>query len=772
MNLQSSTKARTLAALRPVLRAARVLPQRSFSATDWREDPAAILAGIRSQFGPVALIVRSSAVAEDQSSGSLAGHFRSVSDVNGKAELRDAIDAVIASFGAVALRADEVLVQPLLADIRIAGVAFSQDPSTGSLYRVINYTLQGDASAVTGGGAAPLRTFVAARTKSPLPPPMARIVSLIEELEAHFPGCALDVEFAVDRSDDLYLFQVRPLLMDSRAPNGSDHDASLRRISNKVASQQRPHPCLYGRSTVFGVMPDWNPAELIGIRPKPLALSLFRRLVTDGAWSVSRHRYGYRDMRGLPLLVDLGGQPYIDLRISFNSFLPADIEPALGERLVDHYLERLSARPALHDKVEFEIVLSCCALDMEHRLAVLADAGIERQHRDNLASSLRRLTNRLVDPARGIWREDRDRLALLDRRRERVLAGGLPPLSQLHLLLDDCVRYGTQPFAGLARAGFVAVQMLRSMVSVGVISLGDEACFMRGLDTVSRRLPRELCALDRETFLRRYGHLRPGTFDITNPRYDETPDEYFDWDHAAPPAESDPTSFSVTAAQRREIDARLRCHRLDTTPDDLLFFIRSAIEWREQAKFTFTRSLSDALAKLKEYGRSYGFTTDELAFVSIDSLRPLLTGTQSPAAVLEQAIAAGRAAYRETCSLWLPPLVTAPGDAYSFTLPMSEPNFITQRKVIGPVVRPQERRRLTGGIVFLERADPGYDWLFAQRIGGLVTAYGGVNSHMAIRVGELGLPAVIGAGESLFNQWGGARRIALDCAARRVEMLP
>ena len=35
-----------------------------------------------------------------------------------------------------------------------------------------------------------------------------------------------------------------------------------------------------GRRTVYGVMPDWNPAEIIGIRPKPLSLSLYR-IVTD-----------------------------------------------------------------------------------------------------------------------------------------------------------------------------------------------------------------------------------------------------------------------------------------------------------------------------------------------------------------------------------------------------------------------------------------------------------------------------------------------------------
>ena len=41
-------------------------------------------------------------------------------------------------------------------------------------------------------------------------------------------------------------------------------------------------------------MPDWNPAEIIGKKPKPLALSLYRELVTDHIWSENRANYGFQ----------------------------------------------------------------------------------------------------------------------------------------------------------------------------------------------------------------------------------------------------------------------------------------------------------------------------------------------------------------------------------------------------------------------------------------------------------------------------------------------
>ena len=64
-------------------------------------------------------------------------------------------------------------------------------------------------------------------------------------------------------------------------------------------------------------MPDWNPAEIIGVRPSPLAFSLYRWLITDDVWATQRAEFGYRDVRPHPLIVGFCGQPYVDIRASF-----------------------------------------------------------------------------------------------------------------------------------------------------------------------------------------------------------------------------------------------------------------------------------------------------------------------------------------------------------------------------------------------------------------------------------------------------------------------
>ncbi len=766
-----STKARTLVSLEGGLVSAEVPPSLFFSIADWESGYPDILQRIFKKFSDsISLAVRSSALSEDTAVTSLAGHFTSILDVQGKEALKEAINTVINSYGKDVSAEDEVLIQPMLTVVKLSGVAFSHDPATGAPYRVVNYAVGDDTTLVTGGSEQTV-TFVSATGKQKnVPPEMSVVLSLLDELQSLFPDQPLDIEFAIaSPNETLYLLQVRPLVMQRSVHENELHKALLARVADKIKSAQKPHPYLYGRSTVFGVMPDWNPAEIIGIRPRPLALSLYRELVTDAIWAYQRNNYGYLNLRSFPLLMNFAGQPYIDVRLSFNSFIPKDVEGGLAGRLVDYYIDRLIEAPTLHDKVEFEIVFSCYTLDLPNRLKALAEAGFSEKDCHQLTDSLRTLTNRIIDRENGLWRTDEAKLAVLLSRREEILASGLDPVSRIYWLLEDCKRYGTLPFAGLARAGFVAVQILKSLVVVGVFSQEDYDSFMNGLNTISSQFSRDLADLDRINFLSRYGHLRPGTYDILSPRYDEAPDDYLGGATNTTQREQKP--FSLSLAQMRAIAELLEEHGLSSDVVGLFEFLQAGIELREYAKFVFTRNLSDALSIFREWGERFGFSGEELSYANIGCIRELYAGADAPEKVLSRSISEGKERYNETCQLWLPPLITKPDDVWAFYVPESEPNFVTQGNVTASVVTADQRDQLAESIVCIPSADPGYDWLFSYPIAGLVTAYGGVNSHMAIRANELGLPAVIGAGDKLFREWSQAKRLHIDCAGRKVEVL-
>ena len=769
------TKAETLARLESADFCAHTLPQERTDWQAWSADKTDILSRLSHRgWLNLPVIVRSSAQVEDGIRMSLAGHYLSVSNVRGKALVEDAIGRVFSSFGPGIRGDDQIFVQPFLNDVIASGVAFSRDPSSGAPYIVINYSQSADTTAVTGGTAGGLETFYFWKHHDRLPKDfLGDVVKLLRDLESVLQGDALDVEFAVSRTQGLCLLQVRSLNIENESKvDPSHHRTLLERIARRVEVGSMPHPYLHGRRTIYGVMPDWNPAEIIGTRPRPLALSLYRHLITDQIWAYQRSNYGYKNLRSFPLLVSFCGQPYVDVRVSFNSFLPADIESPLADQLVDYYLAQLEESPALHDKIEFEIVYSCYTFDLPERIADLKNYGFTESDITALTKSLRRLTNRIIHSDGGLWRADLRRIRELEPRRRRIMESKLDHPSKIYWVLEDCKRWGTLPFAGLARVAFIAMQLLRSMVATGVISESQRDLFLSHLNTVTSQMMRDLDSMDRQQFLKHYGHLRPGTYDILSPRYDENPGRYLDGGNATSATRIQEEILQLGASQAKRLSALLEDNGLELEAEEVFEFIKLAIQGRERAKFLFTRSLSDALVLLSDLGRTCGLTVDDMSYADISALEELYASSGDPGEILKRSVDAGRRQYRDTCLVRLPPLVSGPADVWSFHQPPNEPNYITQGIAEGRVQTcGAESEDLRGAIVFIFNADPGFDWIFSKGIAGLITAFGGVNSHMAIRASECEVPAVIGVGESLFELWSHAKTVRIDCANRRVEVL-
>ncbi len=780
------TKAESLEVLAPLLRHARVLPQVRFSVGDWRSDAARVLAAVAAApWGSGRVIVRSSARAEDAARNSQAGKYDSVLGVAGSAAVAEAIDRVIASFahdeGENAGQGerhdrsddDQIFVQPMLDRVAIAGVAFSRSP-IGGPYFVVNYDDgSGLTDRVTAGAGDGLKTFLCLKSQpDACPPPLAPVIALVRELEGFLACDAIDVEFAVGGDGQLYLLQVRPLAVDRHGPAGDAKvDTALADVARKVELLSRPHPYLHGSRAIFGVMPDWNPAEIIGVRPRPLSLSLYCELITDAIWAYQRDNYGYQNLRSFPLLVSFHGLPYIDVRVSFNSFIPRGVSDDLAGRLVNYYIDRLLAEPHLHDKVEFEIIFSCYTLDLPKRIGRLAGHGFSSEDLGELSSALRRLTNRIMHGEAALWRRDHAKIDLLAQRFPAICNAQIDKISRIYWLIEDCKRYGTLPFAGLARAGFIAVQMLQSFIEVGVFNAEEGAAFMASVDTVGSRIGRDFAQLPKADFLARYGHLRPGTYDILSPRYDEAPDLYFDWSSARPEAPA-PPRFALSIEQLRRIERLLKEHELEIDVLSLIEFIKAGIEGREYAKFVFTRSLSQALSLIKQLGEDHGLSPEDCAYLNYGVVRTLYSESGSVREALLESAAHGRERHALTRDLVLPPIIASAADVFAFHLPPSQPNFITRKSVTAPVASvgdPPES--FAGRILFVPSADPGFDWIFTRDIAGFVTQFGGANSHMAIRAGELGIPAVIGAGEALFQRWQKARKLCLDCTNQQVLVI-
>jgi phosphohistidine swiveling domain-containing protein len=666
---------------------------------------------------------------------------------------------------------DEVFIQPFLENVYYSGVIFTKDPNTGSDYFVINTHIGADTTIVTSGVSNGLLEVIYKSETNFLNnypnQSYSELFKLTHQLIEILGNDCLDIEFAFCE-EGMFILQCRNLQVSSSILSKESCEAVLYEIRDKVSQLQSPNPFLLGGTTYFGIMPDWNPAELIGTRPTQLAISIFKELITDNIWAYERGNLGYKNLRSFPLLLELAGQPYIDVRVSLNSLLPADLSNSISEKLINFYLDKLKSKPFLHDKIESEIVLSAYVFDLETKLEEL-NSVLDHYEKQELKNSLLKLTSGIIRGYPYGLKNILEKTNALQDRFEVVTKSNLPKLAKIYWLIEDCKRYGTLPFAGAARLAFIATGLMTSLESIGILTKDELNRFFNEIETVAGNMLKVFDSLSIEEFNTNYGHLRPGTFDIRVPRYAENISSYFNLRHSYETKEkADPTNIVKDIAAKIDESEILQILEIDI--EEFMNFVIQSIQARENIKFNFSKNISEVLEYISHLAGDYGIPRNDAAHLNISNILNAYRESGDMGEMLERDIKRGKNRYEETCSVWLPPLILSPQDVMSFTMPKSVPNFVTQNSITAIAIQLKSPRDdLENKIVLIESADPGYDWIFTRNIAGLITAYGGANSHMAVRAKELNIPAVIGIGSEQFKKLAHSKQIFIDCVNRRLE---
>jgi len=761
------SKAGTLASLKSQIKLSKLCEQETIQTSDWQAHCGQIVKTIVNRFGALKLAVRSSAASEDGWNSSQAGvHLSLINVIATPLAIETAVNQVFQSYRKLS-ESDEVLVQPMVSDVALSGVVMTRDLDTGGPYYVINYDdFSGRTDTVTGGQETKTILVYRLRLDSLYSKRLRKLIDCVQELEEVTSSEELDIEFCITNDETVYILQVRPLAARQRWLRISDDqiDTNIRNIRSKLVRRMKPQVRQAGQTTIFGEMPDWNPAEIIGNAPRPLALSLYKALITNKVWAKARADMGYRQVSA-PLLVDFCGRPFVDVRLSLNSFLPADLNDNLAKKLINFQLKKLATHTEWHDKIEFEIAITCRDFDFERHRQPLQGAGFSNDEFEQFGAELSKLTHKAIDAgAVGVQQELKRTDLLLD-------AGsvGSSNVSRIGKLISNCRQFGTLPFSILARHGFIGISMLKSLIRRGVFKHDISNHLMASINTVAGDLVRAMYEVSvgvesKEHFLQRFGHLRPGTYDITSWRYDEKPDMYLG--HKMLEMPKNPEIFKLTKKQVERIEALLSENGYALSAQGLIDYIVESIKSREQAKLVFTRTLSDALLAITEWGAHLGLDRDALSYLKIEEILGNYTET-----FYSDQIRKRIEGHHLTRAIRVPHLICTPDDIDVVRLPLGQPNFITNQKVTAGkmVMGAHGTDKIDGKIILIESADPGYDWIFTHKIVGLITKYGGANSHMAIRSAEFGLPAAIGCGEQLFKILEQSNIIELNCAAWKVS---
>jgi hypothetical protein len=736
----NGSKADTLAMLAGRLRVARLPLGVAIEWRLWQSDRMSACARVLSQLGRATLAVRSSRRGEDCPGAANAGRYLSLIGIASE-NLTQAIDSVFASYGQPNPR-DQVLVQRCIEPVSEALVAANCAPGDGAAYDAISRAKGPCSAAITAGTVAAETLYLAHGSSASVDALTARVRSLLREIEALIGTAPFELEL-VRSGRTLWLLQLR-LLNAAGSPSRKTTDKARARATAAHAHAQRTD-----HATVLGLMPDWNPAELLGEHPRPLAMDVFRRLIARDTWWQARTQLGYRRPMQRDLILPLGGRPYVNVMASFESLLPAALDTATAKRVTAAWSHALCTHPALHDRVETAVALTCAEFDGDRRLRA---HGIERADRRRLLATLGPLTQAMLDPGR-----IRTRGAQLEALACRQWDTPITPRAVKQALqrLRTAVAL---PFAQAARVDFVIAALLQSSVRLGAMDAHQVDALRGSVRSAAGELMDELAVDDQAALRERRQSLRPGTFEIGISTLTE-------WvPQALVRSTSGPHSSvtEVSASRRGELDRLLRERAPYLDADTLIALAPLAARAREIGKLALARGISAILGGLTAWGVRHALDREQLGWLSLD----VLLRHADAAPRLQESAQRNASRHVEDAGLRMPAVLAAGDTLDAVRCAANTPSFIGNAAATGRIHRvdrgttPQQLP--PGAIVAIESADPGFDWIFARHPVALITAFGGPHSHMALRCAELGIAAALGLGLSRFRRLAEATSVQLD----------
>ncbi|MBI5760313.1 MAG: hypothetical protein HZA46_17495 [Planctomycetales bacterium] len=728
------------------------------------QDRAQIIAAYE-RLGRSVVAVRSSATVEDGAQASFAGQQESILGVEGEAALIVAVERCWASLNsprAVAYRREQnvdetavamaVVVQRLVNAV-VAGVLFTRDPLDATGATMLVEAAWGLGEAVVSGRVHPDRFHVDRQTGALLDQnvttkreqvtasgwepveesrqlqpcltadQLRELVELGLRIEAFF-GEPRDVEWAWD-GRQFWILQARPITTAGAFEREQVRREEIATLRDKAATN----------CTV------WSRYNLSEILPTP----------TPMTWSIVKHfmsgRGGYGQMyRDLgydpdPLLDDEGfidlicGQPYVNLsrepKLYFRDFPFA------------HDFATLKANPERAMYPAPTADRSQATLRTWLRLPLTGWRMLRAQ------TAAMRLRTACAAKLRGELFPEMTRKVAAD----RLLDSQRMSNSEFLERLNSWCQYTLVDFARQSlRPAVFAAATIQELETIGVAREAlDEARPQPEVDLAEACRQLASGQLDRDEFVRRFGHRGPREMELAEPRWSERPESILDKNRPSPP----------TALPKGESGVRSTA---PTGSDPTLQLACELLAVREEAKHYFMLGYSMI--------RRYLVALDErhqlaggIFFLTSDELPRLIAGERFDDTIRER-----RRRRQIALSLDVPPVLFSddldaigrpivPSDATELKgTPISAGVFEGIAVVLGEPVLPADCP--DEFVLVCPSTDPAWVPLFL-RAKALVMESGGVLSHGAIVAREFGLPAVAGL-PGVQRQLATGQRIRVD----------
>ncbi len=781
--MKLSTKAQNLDILKKLRLQKSIIPKfLKYSVGEWISDKDKIIKVIIKELNKK-IIIRSSYILEDSEKNSMAGEFEGFSNVkNTKKDIFRSVTNLIKQYKKKSKKKhhylnSEIIFQNMILNTKLSGVLTNFCIKDGSFYYVVNYDdVSGSTDSVTSGSKTGGRVINIFRndTTGLRSQKLKKVIESTKEIELKIGVKPIDLEFAIDKNGNVNIFQIRPLttsknwkkISSSKLKKILDINKKLFVKINKINNR-------YGDLPIFGLMPDWNPAEMIGYQPNDLSYSIYKEIITDNAWSIAREEMGYKKV-SRPLMYKFTGKPYIDTRLSFYSLIPNNISISISKKIVNHWSKILVSKPYLHDKIEFEIADG--GYDAFTKNKVIKNYKfLNKLERKKYYQSLKLLTEFQIRNFETEFLRNNKKLEELENSRIILIKAFLKKKSNFNNLMNNFLNKirinGIIPFAKYARNAFIAKKILSSFENKKYISSVKNSKILNSLNTITSQFlflskTKNKNLKNKIAFDNLFYHLRPGTYDITIKRAISSIKERKINNLQSILSFKNPSKILLSTEELKRIDNFLKKNNFKFNAIKLYNYIVLSLKLRENSKFIFTRALSDYLQILENLGKKRSINVEKLCNFEVKNILDNLNNQKRD---IKNVKSKNIRELNTTCKL--PYLITNSSDFFVASILISKPNFVTENKVISKTFhlkKEQNTKQIKDKIVLIENADPGFDWIFNYKIKGLITKYGGVNSHMSIRCHELNIPAAIGVGEESFDKIVSKDKMILNCKDKTI----
>jgi len=738
-----------------------------FKTEEWNNSKKKVINLIQKKFKSK-IVIRSSSYDEDTKNQSQAGKYLSILGVNpsNKKTLETLINKVISSYEKKNQR-NKVIIQKQITKVSMSGVIFTYDLINGSPYYVINYddNSKKTDTVTSGNGEDSNKKIIIYRKglKSLKSERFKKLLNCVSDLEKKIKNEYLDIEFVVDTNLKIYLLQVRNISTVSK------WNIDNKILDTKIKIDQKYLIKHFKKNNqVLSHMSDWNPAEIIGKNPKKLSSSIYSNLVTDKSWAIAREKMGYSKILNKKLMNLYSGKPYIDVRKSFFSFLPEQININDKKKIVNFWVEKLKKNPFLHDKVEFDIAITGYDFEIKKKLKNYLPNTISSKTKKKLEFLYKNILFKNINEKSDVSLfkiSNKINYLNLLQKKFSVKKSRKKNTRSVKLILKHCKQYGIIPFAQAARHAFIAKGLINSLVSKKILSAKRSIELQNSVYTITSNFLEDINLVIKKKitkffFFKKYGHLRPGAYDISSKNYREMRNTFFEKSLI-----SKKHKFELTIKEKNKFKILLKKEKIDLKYEVLIDYIVRSIELREFSKFIFSKSIDNIFKLLIKIVPKRLKNKKIISYFSLDEI---LSDKARYKIFLKR-----KKEHDNDLKIFLPEVIKDESAYDVIPYMFNVPNFITNNRITGKVLNLSDKLKysLENKVILIENADPGFDWIFTKKIKGFATQYGGSNSHMAIRAAELNIPAVIGCGQKKFDELKNSLEVEIDCLNKKITIL-